>query len=912
MILQQQNIIDKRTRPKFVQGRIVNTAASGTGTYLDEQDGSAQFVTTEPIPGGQHFYLRVKEGYKVAFVVFFDRATHRLIRYTTNADSWNNISGTSLSANVRDTLTGPGRVETNLRTFIPADAYARVTVCNADAAIADGVATGTAISPSDDVVDAFYLFDTVFNQRRNDYTKPDCYATAMLLARQVNAVYTRAREATKNADGWVGNGADNSICMGVPYVSVCAQRRGSVSMGFPSMETYLSLWANRRSLLYTECPKSHTSEYGIDWATGDSNVQSFGRMAYGMVCNCAASTVYGMPEMTNETLWLNNAGLFTYVYGTAGNTSDEGKMLADNGAKLRSMDVVFTSGNHVFVITDIFEVNGERFIEVFESSGNCQLYIITPQQLYNRLHNQYTEKGRVYKFVRPTQAFYDCVGRYDFRPTAGLPTTPRERSTYTPNLDICTYAGDKVTLAKGDALWLNVRKSNGTTAATFDTVRIYRLSGNTYVLVDTLAMSTTAAHKKTMSDGDVLWDIDVTDRVATPGLYKATAYNSQTHAESQPTWFEVLDIGIDAAWRITYGGGLLVRLADGDAAKLPGFVEALNSSFTIVRDNYLTYAHHLVHGHEEGKYGMVYAKLDGADLQNGKAFLAVKGTYGYAQSIIDIGGTAVSNLLASSLSAVTLYDRYALTVDGAPKSGIDGFATYVRAISPSEVGKRYTLLFNDMVQPKTWAMRVSQYSCDPSAIGNLSKATLLKTHVVKSTVEEPTGETRCIDVEIADGCTCLAVSTVSYNGVKLVSTLVELPYDRTLDGDKDFDYYIGYMPFCAEKSALNDMSAASLLAYAKGYNLQDTPSYLRDIVAADIYKETANQMIYILWTDEHPPQSGSQGITNWYTPVAFQGSGADAWDTNGDKMVVIGNRTYHVSSYFGNFDEGDRFVINFN
>ena len=917
MFIQQQNIIDKRTRLKFFQGRIV--ATDDSNDWADLVDDSNVFITSEPILGGQHFYLRVKEGYKVAFVVFFDRATHKRIRYTTNADSWNNISGSSLASNIRDTLSGPGRVETNLRTFIPADAYVRVTVCNADAAIADGVASGTAVSPSDDVVDAFYLFDTVFTPRRNDYAKPDCYAMAMLLARQVNAAYTQAAAATKNTDGWIGYGTDNSICMGVPYVAVSGQRRGSMSLGFPSMETYLSLWANRRSLLYTECPKSHTSGYGLSWSL-NSPMQSYGRMPYGMVCNSAAATLFGMPEMTDEDIWAiasgDNRNFFSYVYGSANSTDAESQMLADNAAKLRSLDVCYTAGNHVFVITDVFDINGERFIEVFESSSNCQLYIITPQQLYYRLNNQRTQKGRNFKFVRPKQAFYDLVGRYSFTPTDGTPTTPRQRSHYTPNLDICTFIGDKVTIAKGDTLWLNVRKSNGTTAATFDTVRLYRLVNGSYSRVDSSAMSTTSEHKKTMADGDVVWDIDITAKVTTPGLYKATAYNSNTQVESEPTFFEVLDIGISAAWRLTYSGGLIVRLSEGDAAGRQGFVEALQPDYTVVRDNTLTYAHHLVHGHEEGKYGMVLAKPS-FDLSpsGSKAFLAVKGTYGYAQSILDIDSTAVSNLLATSLSSVTRYNNYALYADGPVKSGVSGFATTLRAVAASEVGKRYSILFNDMVKPTTWAMRVSQYSCDPSNIANLTKATLLKTHILKSTQEEPTGETRCVDVEIAEGCTCLAVSTVVFNTLPLINTMVQLPYDRTLDRDKGFDYYIGYMPFCPESSVLQDMSVASLLTHAKGYKVAQVPSYVRDISADDIYRESANQMLYIIWTDDHPPQSGSQtgsiGSTYWNTPAAFQGSGANAWDTNSDKLVTIGSKTYHVSSYFGNFDEGDRFTLNF-
>ena len=781
-MIQQQAIIDYRSRPKWLQGRIV--ATDETAGYADSIDGSQQYVTSEPILGGQHFYLRVKQGYKVAFLVFFDRKTHKRIRYTTNADSWYNISGTSLSANIRDTITGPSRKASNIRTWIPADAYARVSVCNADAALADGVTTGTVISPSDDFLDAFYLFDTVFTPRRNDYAKPDCYATAMLLARQVNAAYTQAAAATKNTDGWIGYGTDNSICMGIPYSAVNAQRRGTMDMFMPSMETYLSVWANRRSLLYTDCPKAGTSEYGISWAHNTTPVSAYGRHPFGMVCNSVPATLFGMPEMADEIMW-SNTNYFSVVY------ADISDLQADNGASLRSLDVAYTTGNHVLVVTDIFNVNGETFIEVLESSVNCQLYIITPEQLYTRLNNQETEDSRDYSFVRPKAAFYAAVGHYNFLPTAGAPTAFRQRSHYVPNDDICTFGGDKVSLCSGDMLWLNVRQTNGTTGDTFDSIRLYRHDGSTYQLLRTIEMETPASgHRKTFTDGDVVWDIDISSLFADgtlTGLFRATAYNSLTEAESDPCHFEVLNLNISGAWRIQYSSSVLAKLVDGDqqpyAAHVP-FVGVAKSDYTVVRNNYQSFAHYLVGQYEEGIYGVVL--VDAGSTEAAYCLLYAKGEYGYAYRCVALNASTLANLWYAS--GATDESGNLIRPDGT-LLGRSGWKTRVIPITSSHQGKTYRLVWNDNVQPETYAMRVVQYDSNGDVISG-------KNQIYRSISDAASKATRLFDVEIAANCATMKVSTpIDGNNLSVIQNIVELPFSLNPVGGTETIVEVGSIEF---------------------------------------------------------------------------------------------------------------------
>ena len=907
MILQQQNIIDKRTRPKFEQGRLIYTE-----DYSDSVNGeNTQFVTSEPIIGGQHFYLRVKSGYKVAFVAFFDSASRKrpLIR------GWYNHNGATLEGVDgvvnRDTLTHKTK-STTIRSWIPAGAYARVTICKADVEIHDGETTGTDILPSDDFLDVFYTFDHVFMQPSRTTAAPATHAVGMKLARQVSNCFTRSRVATINQDsnqGWYGTTAENSICMGIFYSAVSAQRPGSMNMLKPSMETYLSLWHNRRSLLYTERPMDGVSGYGIVWEHNTTPVLSYGRYPVGMVCNTAAATVFGVPEDVDETLWLNTT-LFTSVYDSMS------ALLSDNAAKLRSFDVLYTAGNHVAVITNVFKVGSDTFIELFESSTDCQLRLLTPQTFYEH----YTaNSSRSYHVVRPKKAFYELVGRMEYRPTPGAPVTPRERSVYVPNDDICTFAGDKATIASGDPLWLNVRQTNGSTTATFDSIRIYQLQDDTYTLLQTLSMSQPAsAHRKSFPGGDVVWDIEVTSLFSDgtlTGLFEATAYNSVSGAESEPTRFEVLNIGIANAYRIglTVSGNstydLLAFLADG--AQRDGreaFIRTLDSNYRRQTNTYCTYAHHMVHRHEEGKYGVLLADTMMTIASDNYCQLAVKGEYGYA--FVNKPLSTLSNLLSSA----TVKSSKCLSINGnlASKSG---WRTLVKAVGSSHVGKTYTIIFNDRVTHANYNMVVAQYSA--ASADDIASSNCIKSHVIHRLNDGITRETRMVDVKIEDDCTYLAVSCpLDAGGSAVIRDMVLLPVDLVRSEDEGFDYYFGWVGNPTEKSMLQDMTAASLLAYAKGYNRDTTEKFEKTVTADDVAERSDRNLFFLMWRDSCPPIYGrliSGGMPINWDASSFEGSGSSGsdWNTDGNKQVTIGGIVYRVASFFGDLDLGDSIEINF-
>lgn len=903
MILQQQNIIDKRTRPKFVQGRIVYDAT----TYDDVVDNGTKFVTSEPILGGQHFYIRVKSGYKLAYVAFYDVGCRKfhIIR------GWYNVNGATLegvdSELLRDNTLQYNK-STKMRTWIPAGAYARVTVCKADVEIHDGVTTGTDMTPSDDFLEVYHTFDHVFMQPSRAVAAPAIHANGMKLARQVSNCYTLSRVATINqntSDGWVGKEAPNSYCKGIFYSKVSGQRPGSMSMMHPSMETYLSLWHNRRSLLYTERPMTNVSGYGISWVAYDT-VATKGRFAYGMVCNTAFATVFGMPEDTFQNIFTNTS-LFTVKY-----SSLSALLSAGDAADLRSYDVCYRSG-HVLVITNVFRPSAnELYIEAFESSTDCQLRIMTLQSFCEH----FTAEGDTFKIVRPKAAFYEMVGRMDYRPTAGASATPRERTLYVPNDDICTFAGDKATFASGDPVWLNVRQTNGGTGATFDSIRLYRLVGDSYSLVQTLTMSQPAtAHRKTFTGGDVVWDIEVSSLFADgtlSGLFKATAYNSSTQAESAPTRFEVLNIGLTNAYRV----GLTTSSTTHDVIAImsdsarngehDAFIRVLDSHYLVKVNENCTYAHHRVQRHEEGKYGVMLAATMASLDANGYCQLAVKGEYGYA--FINKPLTSLTNLLSSSTVNANKY----LTVNGNLGS-LSGWRTYVKAVGSSQIGKTFTIVYDDRVTPEKYIV-VAQYSAADA--GSIGAGNLIKKHYVHRMNDGYTRETRMVDVKIEEGCTFIAVSSpLDATGSATVRDMVELP-DLVQAEDEGYDMYFGWVDNPIDPSMLQDMTPASLLTYAKGYHRSETAQITKTVTDADLDSNSSNQLFFLMWKDGNQPLSGrmtSSGMATIWNAASFEGSNAtgDNWDTDGNKQVTIGGTVYRVSRKWVNLDRGDTIEINF-
>lgn len=904
MFLQQQAIIDKRTRPKFVQGRVVST------TTLDTIDGHSKFVSSEPILGGQHLFLRVKEGYKISHITFFDQVSKR---YNGNNRFalWN-----------RDTLTHNTK-SYNLRSWIPAGAYARVTVCKADVVVGSSEVTGSDMTPADDFIDVFYLLDQVFMQpssARPTQAKPS-YLVGKMLARQVANNNNKALLALKDGSF---SGASNNMSMGVPYCSVSGQRPGSMNMAKPSMETYISLWHNRRSLMYTEKPHATTgspsaSEYGIVWDESDPRVHEFGKYAYGMVCNCAASTVFGMPEDVDENIW-GNTTLFSTVYGTLS------AMLSDNAAALRSLDVIYTSGNHVLVITDVYRKGSDTLIEVFEADNAATLRLFTPQSMYDHFMTKYSG---AFKFVRPLQAFYDQVGVYDFRAVAGAPTTPRERTLYVPNDDICTFAGDKATFASGDPVWLNVRQTNGATGATFDSIRLYRKDGESYTLVQTLAMSTPASgHRKTFTDdgtNDVVWDIEVTSLFADgtlSGLFEATAYNSSTHSESAPTRFEVLNIGLSYACRVglSANGSInydLLATIDGNSlavgAERDVFIRALDSHYMRYCNNFHTYAHHHVHDHEEGKYGVMLANVQASLGTGDYCQLAVKGEYGYAFARLQL--TSKTSLI----SGATINDgKYLSITDGnmytANGSSTDrNWRVYVKAVSSDQRGKTFHIVYDDRLTHTGYHMVVSQYNAaDASGIGS---STCIKKQVIHRLGAPATGETRFVDVVIDAACTYIAVSTAKDSmGNSIIRDMVEMDVP-VQTADEGYDYYFGWVDIPTEKLMIADMTAASLLTYATGYHSGETTQVRKTVTAEDVARYS-NQIPFIMYRDNHQPNSGrllSGGAVTQWDRNSFEGTSASGnnWDTLGGKQVSIGGVTYRVASLWGNYNANDIIEINF-
>ena len=743
MILQTSSINYKRSRLRFVQGRPVRRADSA-----DEIDSTDMyFLTSDPIPGGQHFYIRVKDGYKLAYVIFFDRDMRKYLSY----EGWRywitSLITPAAGLVIRDNVSVESA--TSRPTWIPSECYVRVVVCREETVLESAygpVLDGAELTPSDDFVDKFRLFDNVLLQRRRAYT-PTFYKQGMFAARQVNAVYAPVRVQPKRyaTDATGPSGSDTtSVCHGVPY-SATPQLGGQVNYGQTGIETYLSAWGNRRSLMYTDYPKQSISEYGITYLR-EQHVVANGYYAYGMVCNDAVSTVLGLAARCDETMWGN---LSTVLYSTPQS------MLDDNGAKLRSFDIVMTSPNHVFVITDIFEdEDGELFFEIFESSGPCRFFLLTLQRLFYKTTHDGTRK---YVFYRLNNSYLNKTGNllgrfyHNFAPVPGLPTEVRKRvPRYVPNDDISTFLGNKVTIAAGDMLWLNVRQYNGTTRETFTHLKFkrYYAALQMYVLADTVEMVQPAAgHVNTFSDGDVVWDIDVSARFASrpqdldgphTGLWQVTAYSPATGRESEPVEFEVLDFALLSA-KSGYNKGMTLVAFDLPSSLRDGrhvFFRPMMADTEPLHNNYMTAWTDLAPG--DGMVVLCTLAATGTR----KIRMNVKGVYNYCHKDIE----TVDVYDYAHLGNTTEEGNKAINTDGTiASSGTTAVYTFP---ATGLRGSRLTAVYRDVSSGGNgWGYRAAQYDEN----GDFIPGTVVTIRPANSPAGD--GSTRFVSLgEIAANC----------------------------------------------------------------------------------------------------------------------------------------------------------------
>ena len=767
MILQISSINNKRIHLSFVQGRLLSNAARVDDIDSDDE----YFITSAPIPGGQHFYIRVKTGYKLAGVLFFDRDNHKYLSLNGWLTWRKAMISNELDTNFpipRDNVTTYASGSACQSTWIPSECYARVIVCREetewDQTLGPAV-NGASLTPSDDFLDCFLLFDNVLLQRDRTYT-PTNYKQGLIAALQVNSVYALMRVRPRIYIGSSQTFDDGSIVRGVPY-SATPQMEGMLNYGHVGMETYLSAWGNRRSLMYTDFPKGNVSEYGIDWQD-ESHVRDYGRYVYGMVCTDAAATVLGVAARCHEGLWSN---LSSVIYSSAQD------MLEDNGSKLRAFDVVAAASQHLFVITDVFVRGNERYFELFESSGNCQLYLVTVQRLYDKTC---TYDNRNFKFYRlkPTSfnQLGNPMGRFYNESVPCLSTEFRKRvPRFVPNDDICTFLGNKVTIAAGDMLWLNVRQYNGNTRETFTHLRFkhYDPTSQDYVLVDTVEMTQPAvAHVTTFDNGDEVWDIDVSDRFASrpadlegphTGLWQVTAYNPSSGRESEPVEFEVLDFSLLSANCGSNKGMTLVAfdlpssLRDGRHV----YFCPKNSKTGPLWNNYLTYWTDLT----PSDGSLILCTLGSTG--TAKVRMSVRGTYNYCHK--DMMVTEVLDY--AHLASVTEEQSKIINASGQVVSG-SGTKVYSVAVS-SLRGTRLTAVYRDIYSGgNVYAYNAAQYDEN----GDFIPGTLVTLKPARS--PEGSSATKIVSIgTIASNCTTLKFN---FNYKELVTLGIFLESDASL------------------------------------------------------------------------------------------------------------------------------------
>ena len=302
--------------------------------------------------------------------------------------------------------------------------------------------------------------------------------------------------------------------------------------------TFLTAMANKRSLAYTEMPTSGISGYGIEYP--NENIHAHNARWFGSVCHDVPNIAMNSPKCYIEASFGSNN-----LFGTEQVTVSS----AEDCRNLKPYDF-FVKNTHVYLLLDVIkDSNGAtRWLLIAENGSftdAAKLVLRTPEHCFQ---------------------YMTSIGMSVYRPKASNTLTfdnnlPVENTPFLPssldaditpisyNEDICTFEGDKASFRVGGKVFVNVRRDNGRWTG----MRLYkRGEDENYHLVDTLPIGPSVYPNSSDDDPDTSgredWvDVDLSDRFSSKedaGLYRATAYNNQTGAESLPTDFELLYLDI--------------------------------------------------------------------------------------------------------------------------------------------------------------------------------------------------------------------------------------------------------------------------------------------------------------------------------------------------------------------------------
>ena len=556
-----------------------------------------QAVTTTPIYGGAAFCFEAASGYRVMVIALYDAATGECIQYNP------------YNLNFQMAFSNRGRVESMV---VHKSQYVRLTLINVDPPETNDYTPYNTpagnVSPSDNVIGSFWRINPMYYERmastRTGYANIRYRAKQLANITWCPLVKMELGGDYGAQDNWYLAG---KTYMGVPYSEAGVQDK---FLGVTvSLRQFFTALQNKRSVAYTENPRSTTehpngvSEYGISYNVSSSLKSS--ENYFGTVCSAFLVYVLGLKGMYSAAQF----GSLGYSSVTVERESD--------CADLRPGDIM-QSENHVRIIIDIWkDASGAvHYIEVIESNSATVLTrLMTPAAFIDFMGSM--------TVLRPT-----TLPNVAVEDTPWIWQEPMDDVEPAPTIDadICTFAGDYASFAKGDIIYLNVNRDHGR----YENVTLERHNGTEYVLAETLSLGN---FPSVQPDEDDVVDLSLTSLNLPVGKYRAKAVGDGT--ASGYTYFEVLG-GDITCHEVESGNNIRLENMNGD----PESVQMVwNNSGYLDNKNHVATLN--AEEKERGMFRFGYAHGTGTLVR-----LTVKGDYGKVG--IDFSKEAKTNYLTRS------------------------------------------------------------------------------------------------------------------------------------------------------------------------------------------------------------------------------------------------------------------------
>lgn len=297
----------------------------------------------------------------------------------------------------------------------------------------------------------------------------------------------------------------NTEQTGAPYSSVWEYMKFvGVDVSF---HTFMTALRNKYSLMYTECVREGYSKsaYGRTY-NGPANSGPF----YGSVCSGLTAYALGtIPYTTGMLAGLAEQGVMEVVYDQSANGVKRGDILWQSGHVRMVKDVWRKNG----VVTDVLvceEVQPQAKDNAVMTAAQFNTFLAQNSMI-------------IYRY----KDFYKNI-KYDPSPYVAVGDETPQAVTY--NDDICTFAGDKASFAKGELIYIHCMNLD------YPQMELYK--GDALLEVITFSTDSRAA----ITSDNAAYAVNLSNSNLEYGKYKARLRNGDAYSDF--TYFEVIDANL--------------------------------------------------------------------------------------------------------------------------------------------------------------------------------------------------------------------------------------------------------------------------------------------------------------------------------------------------------------------------------